>query len=133
MREPGGDEHVVRFGARGKFEKLLLRDALYALEDPNVGRPDVSVWCAPAEAGESDEQTATRICDEITSHYNGKWFRQSIAAPLRRDGFHPRQDDPTAEPHPFHYNVDIGTVDEDTAARFFSSFGPESRNGSWTK
>ena len=123
----------MRFGARERFEKILLRDALIALDDPNVGRPDVSVWCSAPETGEDPGETADRICATISSHYNGKWFRRSTVQGIRAEEFHPRQDDPAAESHPFHYNVDIGTVDDDTAVRFFRSFGQESRNKSWTK
>jgi hypothetical protein len=133
--QPPAEAVVVRLGKTGLFEKALLRDAQKALDDPTVGRPEVSVFAAPPGPSETREDVEHRMCVEGGKYLrNLKAYRAADVGRMWEGNLFPTQEDhlPSGE-SPFHYNVDIGTVDDTAAERFFSTFGPESINKAWTK
>jgi len=129
---PPPSARVIRYGSRDKFELILLRDARLALEDE--GRPDISVFSDEPRADELDASADQRICSELVAAnaYQGRWFRSTVVRDLTSEGeFIPRREG-SDNGHPYHYNVDLGTVDDEVAPRFFRTFGPETRNTSCT-
>lgn len=120
---------------RAKWSLAILKAAQLALEDPNYLQPFVSVFCDPPRDGERDDDTDQRICHEVEGVRTIKWFIGTTASKLSDVGIPPIQDDdPSKEVHPYHYNVNIGSVDDNAADRFINSFDPQVRKKeSWPK